>query len=70
MASRAARHLRLANSTLAQGRRSHKHGRGQFMWIARAVGGDGPPYVEGPVSVTGSDPYDLDSDGNGVGCES
>ena len=25
-------------------------------------GGDGPRYVQGPVLVTGSDPYDLDSD--------
>ena len=31
--------------------------------------GDGPKYVQGPVQVTGSDPYDLDADGNGVGCE-
>jgi endonuclease YncB( thermonuclease family) len=32
--------------------------------------GDGPRYVNGPMSVRGSDPYGLDSDGNGVGCES
>jgi len=32
--------------------------------------GDGPRYVRGPVSVTGSDPYGLDSDGDGVACES
>jgi hypothetical protein len=32
--------------------------------------GDGPRYVEGPVSVNGSDPYGLDNDGDGVGCES
>jgi len=31
--------------------------------------GDGPRYVEGPVEVTGSDPYDLDRDGDGVGCD-
>lgn len=30
--------------------------------------GDGPKYT-GTVSVTDSDPYDLDSDGDGVGCE-
>jgi hypothetical protein len=30
--------------------------------------GDGPKYT-GPVTVTGSDPYDLDSDNNGYGCE-
>lgn len=32
--------------------------------------GDGPRYVSGPVSVNGNDPYGLDSDGDGVGCES
>jgi hypothetical protein len=32
--------------------------------------GDGPAYVRGPVYVVGSDIYDLDRDGNGVGCES
>lgn len=31
--------------------------------------GDGPQYVIGPISVTGSDPFELDLDGNGVGCE-
>ena len=31
--------------------------------------GDGPRYVEGPVRVSGSDPYDLDRDRDGVGCE-
>ena len=31
--------------------------------------GNGPRYVDGPVSVSGGDPYDLDSDGDGVGCE-
>lgn len=31
--------------------------------------GDGPRYVQGPVYVNGSDPYGLDSDGDGVGCE-
>ena len=29
----------------------------------------GPRYVDGPVVVDGSDPYDLDSDGDGVACE-
>ena len=33
-------------------------------------GGDGPKYVDGPVRVTGADPYDLDRDGDGVGCQS
>jgi hypothetical protein len=32
--------------------------------------GDGPKYT-GPVTVKGgSDPYDLDRDGNGTGCDS
>ena len=31
--------------------------------------GDGPKYVDGPVRVSGPDPYDLDRDGNGVGCQ-
>ena len=31
--------------------------------------GDGPAFT-GLVRVTGSDPYDLDSDGDGVACES
>jgi endonuclease YncB( thermonuclease family) len=31
--------------------------------------GNGPRYVQGPVTVTGSDPYDLDRDGDGVACE-
>ena len=30
--------------------------------------GDGPEYT-GPVQVVGSDPYDLDSDGDGYACE-
>ena len=31
--------------------------------------GDGPGYASGPIYVTGSDPYDLDYDGDGVACE-
>jgi hypothetical protein len=32
--------------------------------------GNGPYYTSGAVySVTGSDPYDLDADGDGQGCE-
>jgi hypothetical protein len=31
--------------------------------------GDGPRYVSGPIRVTGLDPYGLDGDNNGVGCE-
>jgi hypothetical protein len=32
-------------------------------------GGDGPAYVHGPVTVTGSDIYRLDADHDGIGCE-
>jgi cytoskeletal protein RodZ len=32
-------------------------------------GGNGPSYVTGPVTVTGSDVYGLDKDGDGIGCE-
>lgn len=31
--------------------------------------GNGPAYVSGPVNVIGYDKYDLDRDGDGVGCE-
>jgi hypothetical protein len=31
--------------------------------------GNGPEYVYGTVKVTGSDPYGLDADGDGLGCE-
>jgi hypothetical protein len=31
--------------------------------------GNGPSYVSGPVQVIGSDPYDLDRDGDGLACE-
>lgn len=31
--------------------------------------GDGPKYVYGTVKVTGSDPYRLDADNDGTGCE-
>jgi len=31
--------------------------------------GNGPAYVQGPVTVVGSDIYDLDRDSDGVGCE-
>jgi len=31
--------------------------------------GNGPAYVQGPVRVIGTDIYDLDRDGDGIGCE-
>lgn len=30
--------------------------------------GDGPLYVEGPVQILGSDPFELDGNGDGIGC--
>ncbi|MBD8659802.1 G5 domain-containing protein [Frigoribacterium sp. CFBP 8754] len=31
--------------------------------------GNGPAYVQGPVTIVGSDVYDLDRDGDGVACD-
>jgi hypothetical protein len=31
--------------------------------------GNGPAYVQGPVKVVGTDIYDLDRDGDGIGCD-
>ena len=31
--------------------------------------GDGPAYANGPIYVTGSDPYGLDSENDGIACE-
>jgi hypothetical protein len=31
--------------------------------------GNGPRYVAGPVDVVGYDPYGLDADGDGIGCD-
>lgn len=31
--------------------------------------GNGPAYAQGPVRVVGSDIYDLDRDGDGIGCD-
>jgi len=36
----------------------------------RGGNGDGPRFVRGPITITGSDPYRLDgSDNDGIGCE-
>jgi hypothetical protein len=32
--------------------------------------GNGPYYVQGPITVVGDDHYDLDRDGDGIACES
>ncbi len=31
--------------------------------------GNGPEYIVGPVQVVGPDDYDLDRDGDGIGCD-
>jgi hypothetical protein len=31
--------------------------------------GDGPRYVSGPIRVESPDPFDLDRDGDGTGCD-
>lgn len=31
--------------------------------------GNGPYYIDGPFQSVGSDPYDLDRDGDGIACE-
>jgi hypothetical protein len=31
--------------------------------------GNGPAYVQGPVTVVGKDIYKLDNNGDGIGCE-
>jgi hypothetical protein len=31
--------------------------------------GNGPAYVQGPVTVVGTDIYNLDANNNGIGCE-
>lgn len=31
--------------------------------------GNGPVYIVGPVQVVGPDEYDLDRDGDGIGCD-
>ncbi|MBF4599225.1 G5 domain-containing protein [Frigoribacterium sp. VKM Ac-1396] len=31
--------------------------------------GNGPAYIQGPVTVVGSDVYDLDRDGDGIACD-
>jgi hypothetical protein len=31
--------------------------------------GNGPNYIQGPIAVRAPDPFGLDSDGDGTGCE-
>jgi hypothetical protein len=39
------------------------------MSSVRAAVANGAAYVQGPVTVTGSDIYGLDRDGDGIGCD-
>ncbi|MEU5943836.1 G5 domain-containing protein [Micromonospora sp. NPDC047548] len=55
-------------------KRCHPNYAGECVPIADDVdclrnGGNGPKYISGPVRVIGEDVYDLDRDGNGIGCE-
>src|SRR6266542_792427 len=38
-------------------------------WDCADGSGNGPNYVEGPLTVRPPDPFDLDRNHNGVGCE-
>jgi hypothetical protein len=42
---------------------------GIFDYDCAGGSGNGPEYVPGPVRVVGPDDYELDADGDGVGCE-
>jgi hypothetical protein len=37
-------------------------------WDCVGGGGDGPNFVQGTVEVHETDPYELDDDGDGIGC--
>ena len=71
-----ARIIQVGTRTAGQGGGDcHPSYRGACVPIASDVdcaggSGNGPRYVQGPVYVVGNDVYDLDSDGDGVGCES
>jgi resuscitation-promoting factor RpfB len=72
-----ARIIQVGTRTAGQGGGGdcHPSYRGACVPIASDVdcaggSGNGPRYVQGPVYVVGNDVYDLDSDGDGVGCES
>ena len=38
-------------------------------WDCAKGSGNGPNYVQGPIRVQGSDPYQLDRDKDGIACE-
>ena len=41
----------------------------RILTVSTAPAGDGPEYT-GRVTVTGPDVYELDADGDGIGCDS
>lgn len=62
-------------ATTTTGQSCHPSYEGACVPIASDVdcaggSGNGPAYVRGPVRVVGPDVYDLDRDGDGIGCES
>ncbi len=65
-----------APATAARRRRCDRNYRGRCLrpnvrdYDCAGGSGDGPRYVSGPFSVVGYDRYGLDSDGDGVACES
>ncbi len=67
--------LRVDNAGLEDLSECDPHYSGACVPIASDVdcaggNGNGPQYVRGPVNVVGEDIYDLDADGDGVGCQS
>jgi hypothetical protein len=61
---------------VAKKRRCDKNYRGRCLrpnvsdYDCAGGGGNGPYYVRGPFRVVGNDHYRLDSDGDGIACES
>ncbi|WP_018637319.1 hypothetical protein [Parafrankia elaeagni] len=43
---------------------------GDYDYDCEGGEGNGPNYVRGPLRVTSPDPFDLDRDGDGTGCDS
>lgn len=64
-----------APSATAAKRKCHSSYRGRCLkpnasdYDCAGGSGNGPYYVSGPFRVVGSDPYRLDSDGDGIACE-
>ena len=67
--SRRARRSRPSGSRSDGERRSARSGAFASDVDCAGGSGNGPAYVAGPVTVIGSDIYDLDRDGDGIACE-